>query len=410
MLLKKLLRKATPFLLLIVSLIACEDLDDELVDSVNKLEITPTLEAIRSRGYADSVIEDHGDHYVVEGDIRFNKDTQYALSTEFTKGQRGGRIEQQRTGSIVSQTEITNVTIGIRNGIMPTSGPDDWRVEIQQAINDWNSTPDNIINFVYVGDCPTASSCADVVIQWYMNLTGHLCEGATPSVSGMPGNSIEVNPIYNKDQTLSSSVKRRAIVHALGHTIGFYHGFQWTTGPGSEQFQIQGTPCGDSNSVMWNESFTSWTGFSSYDIVAAQSLYPTPHPEHGVGTVPFFRYRANFGIGDHFYTWNWAEIGCGAGADYWCEGTEGYLFTSSQPGTVPIHRYNNGSDHFYTRFQTTYAGYNYEQIAGYAYASSTSGTIPIHRYVGPGNDHFYTKVQYSYPNYTYEGVAWYAYP
>ncbi len=70
-------------------------------------------------------------------------------------------------------------------------------------------------------------------------------------------------------------------------------------------------------------------------------------------------------------------------------------------GTVPLYRYWNGNDHFYTTNideigtstpgVTGKHGYKSEGIAGYCFPNAALGTIPLYRYWRPnGSDHFYT--------------------
>ena len=104
-----------------------------------------------------------------------------------------------------------------------------------------------------------------------------------------------------------------------------------------------------------------------------------PHPTKEVAPVPFYRYFNGF---EHFYTSNANEIGTirvGAVAkfEYRFEGIQCRVYPVQEEGTVPLYRYWNGKDHFYTtnaaEIGTTTAGqvgkyeYRCEGIAGYVY-------------------------------------------
>jgi len=130
------------------------------------------------------------------------------------------------------------------------------------------------------------------------------------------------------------------------------------------------------------------------------------------GAVPFFRYF-NGGICDHFYTTNWGELGQGRhGWKY--EKTEGNIYKSRVSGTVPLYRWWNGRDHFYTGDSLSFRNYGYksEGVAGYCFPRDQgSSTIPLYRWYAGGscNNHFYTTsyTEGRRSGYKYEGVVCY---
>ena len=114
---------------------------------------------------------------------------------------------------------------------------------------------------------------------------------------------------------------------------------------------------------------------------------------------------------------------------YVSEGDACFISAKSGSGLVPLFRYYNGFEHFYTsnsaEIGTTTSGvvgnygYRSEGIAGYCYGAPTTGTIPFHRYWN-GKEHFYTtdvkeigtttSGAVGKYNYKYEGVACYVKP
>lgn len=144
-----------------------------------------------------------------------------------------------------------------------------------------------------------------------------------------------------------------------------------------------------------------------YDKYIEQNGLLMPH----IGT-PFYRYYHNV-IGDHFY----CREGSGQSAQgYNFERIECYIFTYQAKGTVPLYRYYNGVDHFYTTnwlgssFGNNYE-YGFERIECYVYPEQVEGTVPIYRYYN-GNNHFYTR-EWSGETpewYHHERIAFYAYP
>ena len=113
------------------------------------------------------------------------------------------------------------------------------------------------------------------------------------------------------------------------------------------------------------------------------------------------------------------------------EGIACKLLVYQYPGSLPLYRYWNGKDHFYTtnpnEIGTTVPGvtgkhgYKSEGVTGYCYRHHRTGTIPFHRYWrGSAVNHFYTvnlneigthaKGQVGQHGYKNEGVACYVFP
>jgi C1A family cysteine protease len=134
--------------------------------------------------------------------------------------------------------------------------------------------------------------------------------------------------------------------------------------------------------------------------------------------VPLYRYW-NPGIGDHFYTTNWNELGSGRyGWGY--EGIQCYVSGQSQAGMVPLYRYWNPGigDHFYTtnwnELGSGRYGWGYEGIQCYVSGQSQAGMVPLYRYWNPGiGDHFYTtnwnELGSGKYGWGYEGIQCYVY-
>jgi len=85
---------------------------------------------------------------------------------------------------------------------------------------------------------------------------------------------------------------------------------------------------------------------------------------------------------EHFYTAAYQEIGTITYGEtgyhgYVCEGIAGYVFKAQEVSTVPLLRYNNGKEHFYTTNgseigtvicgQTGKGGYTCEHGEGFVY-------------------------------------------
>ena len=98
--------------------------------------------------------------------------------------------------------------------------------------------------------------------------------------------------------------------------------------------------------------------------------------------------------GDHFYCLDFR--GERAPGHYEREGITGYVYSSQQPGTIPIFRwYNPGNgDHFYTADpagELAPQSYNYEGVGWYMFKDRVVNSVPLNRWYNPTNgDHFYT--------------------
>ncbi|KAF5385686.1 hypothetical protein D9757_005536 [Collybiopsis confluens] len=137
--------------------------------------------------------------------------------------------------------------------------------------------------------------------------------------------------------------------------------------------------------------------------------------------VPLLR---AFNGGDHFYTTNVTEmdqVAISLGG-YSFEGEAAFIWTTQQPGTVPLFRLYNKqkNDHFYTISPDELGimlnlGWTYDtainHTAGYVYPYSICGASPIYQLFNPkAVDHFYTmdvdeSIRSQFQN---QGIAGYA--
>lgn len=379
---------------ILTALPACQISETEPETEADTSSRNITLEYIRSLGFPLETIEEHDDMYLVESDIIFSKKDTDNLSQP--------RHAYNSLG-LVNYFAISNVSITVDSSI-PTSGADDWRIEIQQAINDWNSIGGSRLHFSY-----TTNSSANVVIRSDAgSLSDNTIAAAEFPSSGLSGFQIRINLDFQNDLSVPSAQKRYNMVHELGHIIGLRH-TNWQGRGETSTISIPGTPCTDNNSVMnGGTADFSWNGFSDYDIVAGRVLYPIDRP---AGTFYFLRYYQQ-STGDHFYTIFYGELGCGAGG-YVAEGIEGFIFQNQATGTVPVYRYRSDTygDHFYTLVSGSYNTYVSEGISGYAYNTQIPGTVPIYVYYNQAlQDHFYTRFNATYSGYVLQGVAWHAIP
>ena len=154
--------------------------------------------------------------------------------------------------------------------------------------------------------------------------------------------------------------------------------------------------CKNSWGTGWGQSGYFLIAYGECGIDASMwGVVPGASPSPAGTYVPLYRYW-NPGIGDHFYTTNWAELGGGRyGWDY--ESVQCYVASAPRAGLVPLHRYWNPDvgDHFYTtnlgELGRGRYGWGYEHVQCHVAPGQLPGTVPLYRYWNPEiGDHFYT--------------------
>jgi hypothetical protein len=119
--------------------------------------------------------------------------------------------------------------------------------------------------------------------------------------------------------------------------------------------------------------------------------------------------------GDHMESNNVGET---SGLANWSlEGPQGQIYTHSEPGLVPLYRYNLNGYHFCTTNLSEIPNQQPEETVGYVDAQAGLGEIPIYRFNAksgrPSRGHIYTTSQSEYNsllnsgNWSYEGITGY---
>ncbi|WP_298903524.1 M57 family metalloprotease [uncultured Psychroserpens sp.] len=240
--------------------------EDNIVEEEENLNRNAVIDKLLEKGYALETIVELDNFFLVGGDLMFSKDIKdYAEQDDHLD-------RHAHTNNLVSQANVTSMTVFVDNSI-PQLGPDNWRTEINQAMDDWSNIQDNCINFTL-----TTNPNADIVVRSDNNsLPNNVIASAGFPNANQPHNEILINLNFDGNTTVSTGQKRYNMVHEFGHCIGFRH-TNWDArgegvGPVGANL-IPGTPSQDPNSVMngGTANFT-WNGFSSFDIIAADFLY-----------------------------------------------------------------------------------------------------------------------------------------
>jgi hypothetical protein len=267
-------------------------------------------QAIINGGVKPQDIKDVNDYYLVEGDILFKKNaTDISKVTAYFKsgtsqsaiieliqsngnGGNGkissanipGSISQWQTHNLISSVNVENIKVNT------IASP--WSEASMNAINNWKNIPNCKINFYNVWEVTSsdANSITFVAAGGDSDVANAYAVAEFPS-SGQVGYRIRINTAYNN--SLSASQKTFILSHEIGHCIGLRH-TNWQVAEYQEPngaLLIPGTPFTDASSIMNRggaPTVPNWSGFSYYDIVAAQTLYPYGPYDQWLNDIPYF--------------------------------------------------------------------------------------------------------------------------
>lgn len=197
--------------------------------------------------------------YLIQGDIYLEKNNLAAYNQPQTR-------QAYHTTGLIGHPKQRTITVGIDSSI-PTSGVDNWRDEIQEAINLWN--PLSNLKMTY-----TTAGNPDILIRSDASdpLPNNVIAAGSWPMNGQPGSTIRINLDYNYNKTIPSLQKIYNMVHELGHCFGLRH-TNWKAMGESGANDISGAS--DPYSVMnGGTAEYQWSGFSEGDKKAIEYLYP----------------------------------------------------------------------------------------------------------------------------------------
>ncbi len=274
---------ALAFLSLAVLMIAgqsCKKNDLTESSPVNNQEITQLKSFVASStGLSTSQVEYNaaGRYFVAGKDLRISlADAKLRMKNDTMPS--GVSANQRRYVYLVQPTKVSTITIYADNSV-----PADWITALDQSIANWNSTNSHVYMKRVTATTTTTTTTNPgkkkkqnttttttvpsyniLVTTLYDNTTSMVAQAYMPDYYGNVGNEVDINTYYNY---LNASYKTFALTHELGHSIGFTH----TDGTYGDL--IPGTPETDANSVM-NSFVLPWNGFTGYDLLAVNTIYP----------------------------------------------------------------------------------------------------------------------------------------
>lgn len=220
----------------------------------------PLVEKVVAMGFRKDQIVDHGDYFLVEGDIRIDKAALRAAP---------------RTQRVVSTVAANRRNISVNLQAVQAENVS-WANATRAAMANWSASQDGGITFF------ETTGAADVVVSFWWGPTCEAARGSWPA-GGAPGTTVSINRSYAGSYSYAQQVW--VMTHELGHNVGLAH---TNTSDGTA---VWGTPASDGASVMNSgaafpgcpPAAPAWSSLSYYDQLAVRNLYPLPGVT-GLGT------------------------------------------------------------------------------------------------------------------------------
>lgn len=247
-----------------------ETVDFEEQEEQQSVSIEGGMCIIQSLGFDTLDVVELKSGYLIQGDIYLEKSKLVTYSQPQTR-------QAYHTTGLIGHPKQRAITVGVDSSI-PASGVDDWRDEIQAAINLWN--PLSNLKMTY-----TTAANPDILIRSDASAplpNNTIAAGSWP-MNGKPGSSIWINLDYDYNKTIPRLQKIYNMVHELGHCFGLRH-TNWKSLGESVANGITGTFDSDPYSVMnGGTAEYQWSGFSEGDKKAIEYLYPSTFTADFVG-------------------------------------------------------------------------------------------------------------------------------
>lgn len=255
--------------LLLTTFVACKK--NQSADVASSTSDPQLYKTLLAAGIPENKIEEQEEYYVVWGELRFKKGNTNLEQVKafFGKANKSGAQEEQFRGPYLVNTNIIE-SIRVWSDVNYT-----WDYATRRAMQDWANIPNCKINFHYIRP-GEPSGLADIKVVSDNDQLGPVTVAMVefPTATGNPGWRIMVNTdVYTTSGSNIPEADRPAYMRfVMAHAFALTMGFRQPGDPAGTQ--IPGTPGSEAYSVINGAGSGAWNGFSTYDIIAAQYLYP----------------------------------------------------------------------------------------------------------------------------------------
>jgi hypothetical protein len=253
--------------LLVAAMVLLFSCENGSSDSQAKTDVELAMQKLSAQGFhTENAVIENG-KIIIDGDMVFTP--KHVLQA------KESRNKQWHTTYLVSDANIASIKFRFDSNV-----PQAWKDATQFAFDRWNAISGSAITMYEV-------STGEDIFVTYKRLRSRstIASASFPDGAGRVGSTITIN---TSNDGMATTYKNFTMTHEIGHCIGFRH-TNWfdrnsdgdaTTNDnegvstvGAEH--IPGTPAYelDPNSVM-NAIVQQWLGFSEFDEVSAQYMYP----------------------------------------------------------------------------------------------------------------------------------------